>query len=71
MAKNIGGLDEKVVMDRLRKLFEASEASGAAEAHWYQTAHDQIVQLAAEHKIDPYTLASHGGSHLAADDVAT
>ena len=68
-AKNVGRivgknqrepLDEAVVMDRLRKLYAASEDAGTAEVekHWYSTAHDQIQQLAVEHNIDPHTLAA-------------
>ena len=57
---NVNNLDAKVVMGRLRKLYESSEAAGTAEIErdWYQTAHDQIQARANEHDVDPHTLAA-------------
>ena len=57
---NRNDLDEEVVYKRLLALYEASEAAGTAEIekHWYQTAHDQIEQLAKDNDINPHTLAA-------------
>ena len=53
-------LVEKEVMARLEKLYQASVDAGTAEVErdWYQTAHDQIWELADKNGVDPYTLAA-------------
>ena len=57
---NVNDLDEQVVMDRLEKLYEASEQAGTAEIekHWYQQAHDEIWALAGQNDIDPHAFAA-------------